>query len=77
MKYVGFNLNHNIKVRLNEDGKTILRTSYSRHMDQVDEDGFHTFQAHTFMHLFGSYLAVGRTSPLSNMNALIQVEDDQ
>jgi len=69
--YVDFNLNSNIKVKLNNYGRSILKKQHNelysslRVIDvpyiphPVDEEGYCTFQMYVFMNTFGSHVLAG------------------
>lgn len=65
-----FNINQEIKVRLTERGRTIMRldweeiysgvkTHYSYSEPPVDEDGYTTFQLWDAMKIFGQHFHMG------------------
>lgn len=84
-KFVEFNLNHCIKVKLNDKGKELYRNRYVDRFSpevlskldikplDIDEEGYSEFQMHEFMEIYGSHFGPSASDiPVENMNVLVQ-----
>jgi len=86
MKFVSFNINDHVKVKLTDDGKEILRGNHAKLMNfyakaplikidplkiEVDEEGYTRFQMWELMYEFGGHVGLGALVPFETT---IQVE---
>ena len=66
------NINHDVKVKLTERGRTIYRSTYGKDA-KVDDEGYYTTQLHHLMYVFGRYLDIGAEIPFE-MNLIVLKE---
>ena len=73
-EYIDFNINHNVKVKLNKRGWDELKRQDDEMMKlfssitvlntpEVDEDGYCTFQMHDLMYRLGALCFMGPMPP--------------
>ena len=87
MKYVKFNLNNHVKVKLTELGYQVwkqkteqyapqsLHKPLGHYKAQADADGYVAIQAHQLMDYFGEHMYPSSRSVFKDMNVLVQVGD--
>lgn len=77
MKFIDFNINHSVKVKLTESGKKHyiewhLKLNVACDCPAIDNEGYCEFQMHDLMNIFGERIIMG--CPLMfNTNIKIQV----
>lgn len=79
-KFIKFNINQNVKVKLTEEGKKILAIYHHGDVPDwyseyyVDSNGWWTFQCHTLMRIFGNSLFIGNHKPPFETDILIKID---
>ncbi len=75
-KYIPFNLNHNVKIKIKPKGFKILESAYNEQnifyggkllpyqAPEVDTEGYTTYQAWDFINKFGAYFYCGFDVPI-------------
>ena len=80
-KWTKFNLNHHVKVKLNETGERLYLEHFTStclplsSMKKPGEDGYMTFQMHEFMGLFGSHFGPCLQDTPCCMDVLVEAEE--
>ena len=82
--FMKHNFNWRVKVKLTEEGMTILKNDHEIIRSAIpslgefkepetDENGFTTFQMHNLMLIFGSSMTISKELPFA-MDAIVEVE---
>ena len=83
MEELKFNMNNNVKVKLNDIGRAELKRLHDElcsdlkidreYVEQImDDDGYSTFQMHTLMNTFGHMMLMGVKPPFETLTIRIQ-----
>ena len=80
MKYIDFNINNYVRVKLTEEGKThYIKWHKDLKVDAVcpaiDSAGYCKFQMHELMNVFGSEVVMGLPQ-MFNSNIKIQIDEE-
>ena len=84
-QFVEVNLNHHIRVKLNDKGKSLYNNRYSDKFSPsllaqlnikplvIDHEGYSQFQLHEFMEIFGNHFGPSAQDiPIESMNVMVQ-----
>lgn len=89
MKFIEFNLNEYIYVKLKPEGFALLEKNHNdlyesigyhpvpefKLYNKTDEEGWTEFQAHVFMSEFGPHISLGRVPPFETTIRIAIKED--
>jgi hypothetical protein len=81
-KYIDFNINHNIKIKLTKEGEKILAQHHEKtkvpdwyYTNYIDINGWWSFQLHNVCIIFGKYLYNGNNNLPFETNIKIEIEE--
>jgi len=70
-----FNINDDVKVKLNEEGLKVWKKANFYNELQKDENGYYTFQFWDFMNIFGEHIYLGSNCLFENNSLFFNEEN--